>query len=713
MPTFSSLVHALRARAEAHPSKIAFHFIRSDGKIENLTYLDLHNSAGSIGCKIASLASPGDRMLLCYPPGLEFVKAFFATLYAGAIAVPVALPRGRNDRTLRGIILSARPSAVLTVSAMLDRLDPHISDAEVVRIRRVATDGDITHASITPSVSVHPDTVCVLQYTSGSTTEPRGVMLSHDNVIRSAVDMAKTANLTSESIGVSWLPHFHDMGLFGGIVTPVVTGFSVALMAPTSFYVRPARWLEAISTFGATVSIAPNSAYELCSRQVSDADLATLSLGSWKIAGCGAEPILADTLEAFAQRFSQCGFESRAFYPCYGLAEATLMVSGGPAREGPEMFALSAAGLLDHRVEPAQSDFDAKRIVSSGFISKNSEVIVVDPISLVQGGSDLVGEIWVSGKTVGLGYWENAEETERRFGAFTKDGAGPYLRTGDLGFIHSGALYVTGRLKDLIVVHGRNFYPQDIEATAKHASSEVARVIAFGAAQNGTENPALVVELVKSPNSDKESICRLICDMCLEILDVELCHILLVPPGSLPMTSSGKPQRSRCRASILDGSLSVLFKWQPDPNRLNTDAGSERWFSSFVVPFMRSDEIARTELMRSYLGEVLQTVSRRSIDFTRDHSSVFDFGLSSIELMRVKVKIESELMISIDPELFWRESSLFSLCDYLVLKVIESPVLGDGEMLDRLDEEVREMSAAEVREALALIDLDDSIVIAM
>ena len=461
------------------PDQLAYAYLL-DGEVEGgrLTYAELDCKARTIGALLQSYRASGQRALLIYPTGLEFIEAFFGCLYAGVVAVPLPPPTAaQQQRTfprLRAIANDAQPSVALTTSSILSKVEALFTQAtELATMRWVATDkvtGELAPKWQNPATT--SDSLALLQYTSGSTTVPRGVMVSHENLLHNSANVNRAFELTPDSgVSVSWLPVFHDMGLTNGIVQPMYIGRPCVLLPPQSFLQRPVRWLRAISRYHGTVSGGPNFAYELCARKITPEQCENLDLSGWYAAYNGAEPVRADTLQRFAATFARYGFRPGFLYPCYGLAEATLMVSGGPLRDEPRLYAVQAAALEQNRVaEVSGQQQNVRTLVGCGHAMPGTRIVIVHPESLTRCVAEAVGEIWVSGPTVCRGYWNRPEETQRTLRAYLADsGEGPFLRTGDLGFLKDGELFVTGRLKDLIIIGGRNLYPNDIELTVEQS----------------------------------------------------------------------------------------------------------------------------------------------------------------------------------------------------------------------------------------------------
>jgi acyl-CoA synthetase (AMP-forming)/AMP-acid ligase II len=565
-----SFVDILRRRAAFEPDRHAYSFL--NGRLDEevvLTYRDLDFHARSVAGFLQERGARGQRVLVVCPPGLPFVTAFFGCMYSGAIAVPAYPPQSfQINQTLprlRAIVRDSEPSIGLVAPDILALIERQLSSCEELRSVQwliVPNAGEDGAANWKPP-DIHRDTVALLQYTSGSTSTPKGVMVTHGNLIANSERSGRAFRLRPDITGVSWLPPYHDMGLMGGLLQPVYTGFSAYFLTPFSFLQRPVRWLQAISKFRATVSGGPDFAYGLCVRRIGVDETKDLDLSCWKVAFNGAEPIRSETLNQFASAFSSSGFDADAFSPCYGLAEATLMVSG--QYRNAHSVLLSRNALQENRasrIEDPGSD-DAVAFVASGPVDEH--VAIASPVSLDRCGDGSIGEIWVSGPNVGTGYWKRPEESEQTFNAYLSDSReGPFLRTGDLGFIVDGELFVTGRIKDLIIIAGRNHYPQDIESTAErsHPSIRTSGCAAFTIDADGAEQLVIAAELEKRPQSQAAEIAdeiaavsRAIKRAVAEEHDIQVREIVALKSGALPKTSSGKIQRRACRAAFLDNTL--------------------------------------------------------------------------------------------------------------------------------------------------------------
>ena len=473
--------------AEHRSDKPAYLFTDIESVENQLTYAELWENVRALAgymqhrCRIRS----GDRVLLTYPPGLDFVIGFFACHAVGAIAVPAYPPRrNRKASRIRSIVVDANAKWALSTCDVVDQLTGNQAHDDLIGVQMIGTDSpqcrDLEHFR---SPKRSGDSLAVLQYTSGSTGSPKGVMLNHHNLIANAELIMEAFQPPTDTMGMSWLPTYHDMGLVGGMLMPMYIGCTCVLMSPMTFLQRPVRWLRGISKYKTSVTGGPNFAYQLCADKISEEEAEGLDLSSWKIAFNGAEPIRQSTIRKFTKRFEPYGFNPDAMLPCYGMAETTLIVTGGPTTPRPITKTFDAEMLGQRKVveieeddslEPEENQNKSHRkLVACGAVLARETVKIVDPETLREVASDEIGEIWVDSPSVGKGYYRRDDATERTFHAHTSGGEGPFCRTGDLGFLHDGQLYVSGRLKDMIIVRGVNRYPQDIEETVERASEVV------------------------------------------------------------------------------------------------------------------------------------------------------------------------------------------------------------------------------------------------
>lgn len=583
MLNFDSLVDVLRHRVERQAEERVYTFLKDGKHSTQLTYKELDFQARAIAVTLNKSFSKGERAILLYPPGLEFAAAFFGCMYSGVIAVAVYPPDPskleRSLPKLLSIVEDSQPKVVLTTSEILSMAEYIFGqEPQFKSVKWIATDKPLNvDVDDWKKPKLDQKTVALLQYTSGSTSSPKGVMVSHGNILHNLLAIYNCFEHDSDSRGVIWLPLYHDMGLVGGLIQPLYSGFPVTLMSPISFLQKPFSWLQAISNTKATTSGGPNFAYELCTRKITAEQKATLDLSSWDLAFNGAEPIHWQTMERFAKAFAECGFRQEAFYPCYGLAEATLIVSGGKKGTLAKHFSFSTKALKNNQILLSLEN-DEQILVSSGKSILDQQILIADPNTLETLPEDQIGEIWVKGSSIAQGYWQNSEASKNTFQAYTKTGEGPFLRTGDLGFFHEEELFITGRCKDLIIIRGRNHYPQDIELTVEnsHPFLRPGCSAAFSIETEDQEELLVIAEVdkrqyqtslsTKDPSLSDSEVLEKIFDEIISVIrsSVTKAHnvrphaIILIKTGTIYKTSSGKIQRYACRSAFQEGTLEVL-----------------------------------------------------------------------------------------------------------------------------------------------------------
>ena len=583
----SNLVEILRWRAVHQADKIAYTFlVDGESQEQHITYSELDIKAKIIGGYLQQLGSSGQRVLLVYPSGLDYICSFFGGLYANSINVP-AYPPGHHavqDRYLQrlcAIAQDARPMVAFTTSRIAEGLRPILPQLrELQSLKWVVTDEiSNNYANKWWDAGREPADIAFLQYTSGSTSTPKGVMVSHANLIYNS-EMYKTGfGLNQSTIIVNWMPLFHDFGLIGNILQALYLGVPCIFMEPAAFMQKPLRWLQAISNYRGTISAAPNFAYELCIRKISAAQRQTLDLSCWEAALNAAEPVRVSTIDRFAAAFAPCGFRRESTVPAYGLAEATVMVSGGVKIYPETTLSILGTELAEHgRVVPISSDHpDAKRVVGCGHTVLEQRIVITNPQTGTVCPEDAIGEIWVSGAHVAKGYWERPDESTQTFQAYLADsGDGPFLRTGDLGFLKDGNVYITGRQKDLIIIRGTNYFPQDIEQTVEraHPASRPGNGAAFAIEVGGEERLGVVQEIERGfQGSDVifREIIGSIRQAISEEYNLDVYAVALLQTGSICKTTSGKVQRRACRAAFVQDELAAVATW-----REGTAAGPSR-----------------------------------------------------------------------------------------------------------------------------------------
>ncbi|MDZ8079077.1 MAG: fatty acyl-AMP ligase [Nostoc sp. DedQUE01] len=601
--SFNSLIDLLSDRAQKKPEDRVFTFLK-DGEIESgfFTYQALDREARAIAANLQSVISVGERVLLVYPfnASLEFIAALFGCFYAGAIAIPTRPPQNSEEWADFGFrIQECQVGFALTSAALIDKLQnswlewlTQSSDypQENKNLSWIATDGiSLSDASNWQKRKIDRDAIAYFQYTSGSTGTPKAVVITHGNVLQQCTNY-RQALPNLDYWGVNWLPLTHDLGLVAGIMQTIYAGNSTVLMSPIAVFQNPSRWLKAISTYKATVSGGPNFAYDMCVQRIKPEQITDLDLSNWQVAGNGAEPVRPQTLERFTELFAPYGFRREVFYLSYGMAEATLVISGGAANDTSTVWFVDEQALQQKRVVMVAKDQAGSRAVAScGPAFPGNRVMIVNPETLIPCPPDSVGEIWAQGLGLSSSYWQRPEETEQTFQGYLADSNdGPFLRTGDLGFIHNDELFVTGRLKDMMIFWGRNFYPQLLEQTSEnsHPALSANASAAFSVNVEGEERLVIVQEV------DRHALRKLNSEQIAEIIGairqtvlmqqlVEVYAIALLKPATLPKTFSGKVQRRRCREKFLAGTLPFIEQWfcpaseRLDPTDLTSLPGIE------------------------------------------------------------------------------------------------------------------------------------------
>jgi len=614
----------LEERAAASPQGCAFRFLDGTGTERGaLSYAALLDQSQQLSARIRAMAKPGNRALVLLPPGLPYVTAIFACFHAGVVAVPAYPPRGRRDDPRIARIQQDCGAALSIVP--VDSSDPEAIGLGI----GLTAHGDASPASAIAS----PDHLALIQYTSGSTGEPRGVMLSHAQLLHNAHLVQQAAPHRAGERSVFWLPPYHDMGLMGGILQPVYAGLEAILMAPATFLQRPMAWLEAMSRYEAVSTAAPDFAYRACVERSTADERAALDLSAWRIAFNGAEPLRAETMTRFVEAFASAKLRRTVFVPSYGLAESTLFVTGGPVDVPPVTIRVDRDRFAHGHLITSDAS-DAPTLTGSGCIPDDTVVRVVHPERGIACDPSEIGELWVQARNVGLGYWNQEEATAQTFGAMLPDGSGPYLRTGDLGAIMNGQLFVTGRLKDLLIVDGRNVYPQDIERAldGAHVSIRSDACVAFQCDDGRT---VALAEVARQTTSDvigtiRSAMQRAVADACGIRPDVVACVRAL----GLPRTSSGKLRRRAAREAWLAGTLPLI-------DAPTTPAATQSTLA-WLVSWIAKD----------------RGMSVDQIDASR---SLFDTGLDSMALVRLQAAIEAAFTRRIEDRTMFEITSVAAL----------------------------------------------------
>lgn len=696
--TFSNLVEVARYRAAEQDQKTAYTFL-SDGANQerNLTYGELDRKARAIAAFLQDAGMSGERALLFYPPGLDFICAFFGCLYAGVVAVPTYPPINRQMMAqVEPIVKDAGPKAILTTADIASKLKTVLSiqsigqkslfrfigqgidkyfpifkqlggqKNSVIATDRIDTDLD----QMWQSPELDSASLAFLQYTSGSTSQPKGVMVSHSNIMHNQNLIQNYFRQPKGVVFVSWLPQYHDMGLIGNILQPFYMGGYSVVFSPFEFLKKPLKWLAAISKYRAHTSGAPNFAYELCVRKVSAEDKKNLDLSSWQVAYNGAEPIRPATLENFANYFAECGLEKSALYPCYGLAEGTLIAAGGKLQESPVYLTCDKEVMKKDRIQTVDpGDPAATVLVGSGAAFDGQKVRVVEPEECVQLGDDEIGEIWVSGPSVAQGYWNNPDSTRQTFQARIQNSDGDrFLRTGDLGFLRDGNLFITGRIKDLIIIRGQNYIPSDIEYTVEssHANIRKGCTAAFSLKSDGEETLAVVCEIKKKVN--KAEFKDLVAVMLRDITDshgINAARLVLIKARTIPKTTSGKIRRKMCKMALLNNKLAVVYQWEDKK-------GAEAVSGPAPQPTKDGVEANKggSRTSEEVYGWLLERINASSADAITveniNEKSLADTGLDSVDQVELVTDFEERFDCVVDIDELMQTTSLaeFSLALY-------------------------------------------------
>lgn len=663
MPSYHNLVDMLTQRAQRSGRAVYANFLSNNGKLaEQLTFQELDQSARQIGMALQEQGLGGRTVLLLFSPGLDYIRAFFGCLYAGAIPVPANPPTGTTDlQRLEKIALDCRAGIILSNRGLQPLVTGWQSGlGETREVPRISIDRLLKTTLPVGFVpfQAQPDDVAFLQYTSGSTGHPKGVVVSHANLLANFAQILRgflrdnpMVDWLEDLRSVCWLPPFHDMGLIGGILTPIFAGAQVTLMAPMTFLRRPEIWLETISRQRAHISGGPNFAYEYCVQIITEGQLQNLDLSRWKVAYNGAEPLQADVIQRFAARFAGCGFDPSAFFPCYGLAEASLFVSGAPGGRGARTLTADQHALQQGRfVAPdPQSPERHQNLVSSGRIAEGTDVRIVRPDTRLPCAEGEVGEIWVSGPSVAQGYWAKPALSVSTFQARIEQEAHSecYLRTGDLGFRWQNELYVTGRIKELIIVAGRNLYPQDIEQTVQASHGDFRRRggAAFGLPGNGREQLVVLQELQRTGNRyhDLALLSAKVARAVAAQHGVLPAAIVLLPHNTLPRTSSGKLQRIEARQLYRDGLLTPLYVWRP---------GSPPPARGVTQLRPGSTELLHLDWQKELCLEVQLWVAEK-LDVEPHHVTLdvtfVDLGIDSVEAVELVKRLQERVGRTIPP----------------------------------------------------------------
>ncbi|MFD2176709.1 AMP-binding protein [Veronia pacifica] len=677
----TNLIEMLEYRVNLTPDDVAVRFLPR-GEISeesiSLSFIELHRRAQSIAVRLLQQGSRGDRVLLLFDAGIEFITGFWGCVYAGMIAIPLPPPKTKKLDSLNSIVADADPTIILSQETVKQRLYPAMQNQLLLCQIPWLIEDDHHASSHFPDQMPSADDVVFLQYTSGSTGSPKGVMVSHQNLLANQLAMKTIWQNDESSVIVSWLPHYHDMGLIGIILQSLYSGATLVLMSPVSFIQKPVRWLQAISHFGGTNSGAPNFAYESCLRTISDQALSNLNLNTWRTAWNGAEPIHADTLYRFGKRFSGCGFDIDYITPSYGLAEGTLIVSTANAASQTPLLSLDNDQLKRGKVnvissqplslqQPVDSNAELKWGIGCGYPIPGHEVAIVSPNTQQRCNANEVGEIWFAGPSVAKGYWQNAEATAETFHATFTDPQsniekGPYLRTGDLGFLHTdGQVYVVGRHKDMMIFHGENYAPQDIERTVALSDDAFVKnsTAAFSVIANGEERLVVVQEVKRSARRaiDTHALLGSIQASVAENHQLPLFALVLINEANLPKTSSGKVQRRLSKVLFINDNWNALFKWQQSEIDADQLLDPSATFHNKRYGQIEPDSLSANSLStKQLIGWISDWMKRNlngcSVEFDEENRFVA-FGMDSQTSARMIYELAQHTGIELEASLCW------------------------------------------------------------
>lgn len=692
-----TILERLDWRARTQPERLAFAFLYDDSKPpadsrwDRWSYSQLQYRALAVAQLLSQEHSiaVGERLLLVYPAGLDFVAAFYGCLYAGVVPVPVPPPKRKQglDRW-RHAIANAQIKGALTTSELHGGVRELLDESEgsedpLLCLVAASTDPDQPfdgphyEPPLASNDPARTSTLAFLQYTSGSTSQPKGVMVSHKNILANMHQIERGFGALEEDRVVSWLPHYHDMGLIGSILSPVYSGYEMTLMAPGSFLRKPLRWLETVTYVKATGIGGPNFAYEYCLSKATDEQLSVLDLSHLKLVFNGAETVRSDTLARFTDTFSRCGFRAESFYPCFGMAEATLFVTGSPLNKTPKEFSVDRRSLLQfgHTLATPGSETIADNylthIVSCGHAVEGLTLCAVDPETYQLREDGQVGEIWFAGENVAMGYWELEQATQESFQAVIRNSdkyAGQhFFRTGDLGFMYGGELYITGRLKQLIIIRGENYYPQDIEATVTAVTDDLVQgaCAAFSQFIAGEERLSLVVEVERRAlrKIDVQAVIAAVRTAVATHHDLQLGAITLIKPGRLPKTPSGKIQHHACRDGVENNRFDCVGQWQFEIDETSRAAAvDEHWLEQLIAMSASRRRLQLRLWLQDLVSEVLSLPENQPPSTTENF---FDLGLDSVMLVNLKDDIEMHLDMVLPATLVFLHPSIDSLSVFL------------------------------------------------
>lgn len=621
------------------PEKVAFRFLDDGEKeSESFTYDQLQIKAKAIASLFQEFGKKGDPVLLLFHPSLSYVASLFACLFSGFVAIPAYPPRrNRGVERIYSILEDSEAKICLLSKEVKNDIERNFADNELFKDMKWIVYDDVTDKSSSnfEEVDLFPEDVALIQYTSGSTGQPKGVMLTQQNLLYNSEYIRQSFNHDRNLVGVNWLPIFHDMGLIGTVLQPPYVSGTSILMPSMAFLKNPYLWLKAIEKYKATTIGGPNFTYDYCVDKIPDQKKGDVDLSSIKIAFCGAETIRKSTYDRFIGDFDRSNARYEQLYSCYGMAETTLIVTGGFHDENPKFIVVDANSLSKNKIVKLVDKYeDGVILVGCGHTWMDTKIEIIDPVSLRKCKANEVGEIWVSGPTVAAGYWKKPEETQRIFNAhISTTGEGPFLRTGDLGFVVDNELYITGRIKDLIIIRGVNHYPGDIEFSVQKYVHELRKNggAAFPVTVDGIEKLVIVQEVERTAmrNTDHSLIISKIREVVAEKHELDIHAVVLIRPGSIPMTSSGKVQHRQTKFEYLN-------------NELNIVAGWENIKSENLIDYPSSASVPTEDSIKEWVVNWIvrnQNINKNDIDLDMN---LMSFGIDSLAAVTLETEISKQ-----------------------------------------------------------------------
>jgi acyl-CoA synthetase (AMP-forming)/AMP-acid ligase II/acyl carrier protein len=651
-----TMVERLLQHEKNQPDKVVY-ILLEDGltEKESITYASLVRKAKAIATVLMEKGSKGDRVLLLFPTGIAFITAFFACHFAGMIAVPAYPPkRNKSNERFRSIVQDSSPAFLISTAGIhAELLEYHSTEGYPEGMQMLVYEElDESLAGKWSDPGISAGDIALLQYTSGSTGTPNGVMVSHANIIHNSECIKQSFGFDENSVGVNWLPNFHDMGLIGCLIQAAYLGASNVIIPPLSFLKNPSNWFRAMSRYGATTGGGPNFAFDYSIEKVPDEDIPQFDLGGLRTLYCGAEPIRRETLQEFAAKFKPSGFRPAQFYPCYGMAESVLIVTGGNYLAAPLYTEVDARTLEENRVLSVTSGRESRVLTACGYPWLGMRVAIVDPVTRIPSAAGMLGEVWVSGPSVAQGYWNKPQETEETFSACiagTHDG--PWLRTGDLGFISHGQLFISGRRKDLIIIRGANYFPNDIEHCAEgcHPAIRKNASAAFSIDSGEGEKLVLVMETERAfMNTDKhDEVFEAARQAIFSEYGIQPHALSLIRTGSILKTSSGKIQRFAVKRAWQENELKMVASWKMPA--ITDELASE---IGFRPGYLR-------EWLIHWISQKLK-VDPGKID---PDKAVSAYGLDSITAVSLERDVNKEFGIEWPIESFMKENTVNMLVE--------------------------------------------------